>query len=189
MAKRFARYKFALAVTDGQAPAGTPLEKFKKYKAGEIKPTYTRAGTSNPGSLKQVILVPFSVPPETKYSAQMSQRAFDKMGDLVSSAPATLFHHLTQGATSDVTVNPGYEPAKATINISGTGSTNEISKITGVTYKKETGSASYTIAFGGQSSAGDNRYFVNVMNNIIGAVRAKNSEYTVSFTPEQFRLR
>ena len=188
MAKRFGRYKFALAVTDGQAPVGTPLEKYKKYKAGEIKPTYTSNPASNPGTLKQIYLSPFATAPGAKYSAQMSERAFNKMADLVSLVPKTLFHHLDQGATNDITVNPGYSPAKATVNISGTGSTNEISKITGVTYKKETGSASYTVAFGGQLSAGDERFFINVVQNIIGAVKNKNSEYTVSFTPEQFRL-
>lgn len=188
MAKRFSRYAWALKALDGNAPAGTPIARYKDYKAGTVKPTYTRNSTSNPGALKQIFLAPFSVPPDNKYAAQMSQRAFDKMSDLVSSAPTGLFHHLTQGQTNDVTVNPGYSPAKATINVSGSGSTAEISKITGVSYQKETGAASYTIAFGGQLSAGDNRYFMNVVNNIIGAVKAKNSEYTVSFTPERFRL-
>lgn len=189
MAKRFARYKFALKAVDGVAPETSPLGKYQKYRKGETQVNYPSNEASNPKELVQIILAPFSVPPDTKYAAQMSKRAFDKMADLVSGSPATLFHHLTQGTDSTTQVNPGYSPAKAIIQISGSGTTNEISQITGVTYKKETGAASYTVAFGGQLSAGDNRYFLNVVNNIKGAVKAKNSEYTVSFSPEVFRLK
>lgn len=188
MARRFSRYAWALKAIDGQAPAGTAIARYKDYKAGTIKPTYTRNAASNPGELKQIYLAPFSVPPDNKYSAQMSKRAFDKMGDLVNSAPTSLFHHLTKGANDTIVLNPGFSPAKATINVSGTGSTTEISKITGESYKKETGSASYTVAFGAQLTAGDDRFLMNVLSNIMTSVKAKNSEYTVSFTPEQFRL-
>jgi hypothetical protein len=184
MPKRFSRYNFALKAAGGSGAAGSALEKYKNYKTGATRPTYTRNAASNPGNLVEIYLSPFSAAPDTRYATQMSQRAQQKMTDL-GTTPA-LCHHLT--ANDDTILNPGYSPAKAIVNISGTGEANEISKITGESYKKETGSASYTVPFGGTLANGDNRIFLNVIRALKSAVEAKNSEYSVNFQPERFYL-
>lgn len=184
MPKRFSRYNFALKAAGGSGAAGSALEKYKNYKTGATKPTYTRNAASNPGNLVEIYLAPFSAAPDTRYATQMSERAKSKMTDLGTTD--TLMHHL---ATADnVIVNPGYSPAKAIVQISGTGETPAISKLTGETYKQETGAASYTVPFGATLAAGDSRIYLNVIRAIKTAVEAKNSEYSVNFQPERFYL-
>lgn len=184
MAKRFSRYNFALKAAGGSGASGSALDKYSQYKTGANKVTYTRNAGSNPGSLVEIYLSPFSAAPDTRYAAQMSQRAKTEMANLGTTD--TNCHHLS--AAADAIINPGYVPAKAIVHVSGTGETTETSQITGEQYKKETGAASYTVPFGGTLTNGDSRIFLNVIQEIKAAVEAKNTEYSVNFVPERFYL-
>ena len=184
MPKRFSRYNFALKAAGGAGAAGSPLSKYKSYKTGETTVNYPTNPASNPGEFKQIFLSPFAAPPDSVYFAQIGTRAQNKMPDLGTTV--TNCHHLTDG--TNAVLNPGYSPAKAVVQTGGTGTDTETSKITGLTYKKATGAASYTVPFGAQKSAGDNRFFLNVITAIRTAVEAKSSAFSVSFQPERFYL-
>jgi hypothetical protein len=184
MAKRFSRYKFARRISKGAAAAGSPLAQYMQYAKGEITPTYTRSESSKPGSAVLVYLAPFGDSAAARYAVRMSERAQGKLDDLIDST--NKFYHLALGEDIAV-VNEQFLPAKAIIHVSGSGTNEEESKITGLRYTKETGAASYTVPFAGAGAGTDNRVFLQVANAINTGVKAKNSEYTVSFTPEHFR--
>lgn len=182
--KRFSRYKFAKKISKGTAADGSPLARYMDYASGKVTPEYPRAEGSNPGGYSYINICPFGTDTGEIYQVPMSKRAFDNMANIINSVGN--FNHQTTADTDVVNINSNLQPAKAIINISGTGETSETSKITGVKYTKETGAASYTIPFGGDKAAGDGRVFLNVAKEIKAGVRAKNSEYTASFQPERW---
>lgn len=185
MSKRFSRYKFALGAVDGNAPAGTPLGKYKDYKSGTVKPTYTRNAASNPGNLVQAFVLPFSTTGNVKYAIQYSQRAQLNLADAGLSA-ATL--RISESGGEGPISNPGFTPARATVQTRGSGTTNEISKITGVQYKKASGAESSTFPMGRGGDSGEFSVFMGVAQAVKAAVEAKQARNSVSFQPEKFRL-
>jgi hypothetical protein len=180
--KRFSRYKFAKKVSKGLATDGSPLAKYMDYASGKITPEYPRAEGSNPGGYEYIRICPFGTETGEIYQVPMSKRAFDNMNNIIDAVAK--FNHQASADTDVVNINSNLQPAKAIINISGTGETPEVSKITGMKYTKETGAASYTVPFGGDRAAGNDRVYLNVAKAIKAGVRAKNSEYTASFKPE-----
>jgi hypothetical protein len=185
MASRFSRYKFALKANGGGAATGTALEKYKKYATKETVPTYTRDGASNPGTFKVMYLCPFSAGVGEIYSTVMSQRSFDALGTIADNA-ATVFNHITPGADPVITAM-NYVPAKAIANLSGTGTSKEPSKITGVQYTKETGAKSHTVPFGCKKTRVIGDTVLDTLAAIRAAIKAKSVESVVSFKPEMFR--
>lgn len=185
MPKRFSRYNFALKAAGGSGAAGSALEKYKNYKTGATQPQYNTESWGKPGQMQQIYLSPFSAAPDTRYSAMVGTRARTAITGNTLGVSETDLHFLA--AAEGAIVNPGYVPAKAVVTISGTGSTPEQSKITFVTYKKKTGTGSYTLPFGGTLANGNDRIFLNVMQAIKTKVEAVATR-GVSFQPERFML-
>ncbi|MGL5880546.1 MAG: hypothetical protein ACRC2V_22615 [Xenococcaceae cyanobacterium] len=182
--KRFSRYKFAKKVSKGQAADGSPLARYMDYASGKVVVEYDRNEASKPGGYVEVKICPFGTEDGEIYQVSMSKRSFDNLGNLIGNKEA--FNHQTTADTDVVNINSSLSPAKAIVNLSGTGTTSEPSKITGVKYYKETGSASYTVPFGGNKAAGTGRVFLNVAKEIKASVRTKSTESTVSFQPERW---
>lgn len=72
---------------------------------------------------------------------------------------------------------------KAIIHTFGTGTTSEVSQITGETYRKKSNSSDYTVPFG---TDGTKTYYT-VAQAIDTSVKANGASRTVSFTPERIR--
>jgi hypothetical protein len=184
MAKRFSRLKYALKVNDGGATDGSALKKFKDYATGVVKPTYVTSASSLPGELKEIGIIAFS-DSDNVYRASISKRSQDQIAELTNlSATTTLYHQTIDGTTLS---NPGFTPARAIVNTSGTGTSTETSKITGLQYKKETGAASYTLPFGNKPTAATTDTFLSRAAAIRAVIEAI-TEASVSFQPERFRL-
>lgn len=187
--KRFSRYNFALKANDGSVATGSALDKYKKYATGETKLTYTRAEDSNPGSLVEVYVIPFLGAEDTNlYRTTMSARSDGQMAAILGAN--TLLNHKTPGAGDSKIKSSKFKAARFIIGTSGTGTSNETSKITGVTYKKETNAKSYSYPFGRDAAA------ISTANSITGvfeacktAAKAKDTanENTYSLQPEIFR--
>ena len=186
MAKRFSRYKFALKANNGTTETGSALDKYKKYQTGETKPTYTRSDTSNPGGLAVLYVCPFAAAVGAIYLTYISKRAQTNLGT-VSDNATTVFNHITPAGGDTPIENPMFLPAKAIVNMSGTGTTTETSKITGLTYKKESDSKSYTIPFGSKKARVADDTLLAQIAIINTAVKAKSAESIVSFQPEKFK--
>jgi hypothetical protein len=187
--KRFSRYDFALKATEGNTTAGTALDRYKKYKSGEEVPSYIRSEDSKPGGLKEVWVIPFLGVEDTDlYRATMSNRSSDEMGTIAGAS--TLFNHKTPGVGDSTISTPKFQAAKIIIRVSGTGETNETSKVTGIVYKKETDSKSYSYPFGRNTGAiSANNSILGVFNSIKTAATAldTNKENTYSLKPEIFK--
>jgi hypothetical protein len=134
----------------------------------------------------QAYVIPFGTVEDDSYSIQYSKRARDEAGEVGISD--TILRILVGAAPAGAIVNPGFTPARATIQKRGGGSTNQISKITGVSYKQPSGAASFTYPFGRTGASGENSRFGGVANAIRSAVEAKQARNSVSFKPENFRL-
>jgi hypothetical protein len=184
MGKRFSRYKFARRVSGGSAGSGTPLGRYIEYVSGTRRPTYPRAESSNPDGYNIIYLCPFGTGVDDRYQVEISKRAATQLPNLIEQV--SLFHHLTLGANEVADINTKFQPAKAIVRRSGTGTTEETSQITGERYKKETGTASYTVPFGGAAAAGNDRLYTFVAKTIDRSSRAKSGENTVSFLPERW---
>jgi hypothetical protein len=182
--KRFSRYKFAKRISKGTAADGSPLARYMDYASGKTVVEYDRQESSKPGGYVYIKVCPFGTEAGEIYQAPMSKRASDNLANVIDSVGK--FNHQTTADTDVVNINSNFQPAKAIINISGTGETQQTSKITGMKYTQETGAASYTVPFGGDKTAGDNRVYLNVAKAIKAGVRAKNAEYTASFIPERW---
>ena len=180
MRRRFSVLRKALKYNDGVAAPGSALEQFKNVRTGATKVNYTRDPGSNPGTLETLILYPFATAAGEQYITSISQRSKAALSTI---GGAALYNHLDSGIGAED--NPGYVPAKAIVNKSGTGTTEPISKITGLPYKKETGSASYTVPFGSEAT-------LTPLKTVTTAIRLAitniNEEYSVSFKPETWRL-
>lgn len=185
MTKRFSRYNFALKAVDGAPPAGSPAAKYKDYKAGVTKPNYVRDPSSLPGELIQVGLAAFGAGFSAKYAVQYSNRAKLRMTD--TGVNNAVLEHI-ETVPSDAIINPGFSPAKAVVQTRGTGSTPEPSQITGVSYKKPAGAASYTYPFGKGAETGEKSVFLGVVSAIREAVETANVRNSVSFQPETWRF-
>ncbi len=182
--KRFSRYKFAKKVSKGTAADGSPLARYMDYASGKTIVEYDRSESSNPGGYVYINICPFGTETGEIYQVPMSKRSFDNLGNVINSKDT--FNHQTTADTDVVNINSNLLPAKAIINLSGSGTTQETSKITGMKYYKESGSASYTVPFGGNKAAGAGRVFLNVAKEIKAGVRAKSAEATASFQPERW---
>lgn len=182
--KRFSRYKFAKKVSKGTAADGSPLARYMDYASGKTIVEYDRSESSNPGGYAYIKICPFGTEVGEIYQVPMSKRTSDNLSNLINAV--TSFNHQVTADTDVVNINSNLEPAKAIINVSGSGTTLKTSKITGMKYTQETGSASYTVPFGGDKAAGDDRIFLNVAKAIKAGVKEKNAEYTASFKPERW---
>ena len=182
--RRFSRYKFAKKVSKGTAADNSPLARYMDYASGKTIVEYDRSESSNPGGYVYIKICPFGTETGEIYQVPMSKRASDQLANIINAV--TAFNHQATADTDVVNINSNLQPAKAIINVSGTGTTPETSKITGMKYTKETGAASYTVPFGGDKAAGDGRVFLNVAKDIKAGVKAKNAEYTASFQPERW---
>lgn len=187
MPKRFSRYDFALKAVDGAPPASSPAGKYQAYKKGETKPTYTRDPDSRPGEMVQATLIPFGTLENTEYAIQYSSRAQSKMS-VVGITDSLL--QITSNATpaAGTLTNPGFVPARVTVLKRGETSTPEPSQITGVSYQKVAGSASYTYPFGRKGDSGATAVYQGVAQAIKNAVDAVTTPTSCSFKPEIFRL-
>lgn len=192
MGKRFKNLDAALrylrppggttSTTPPVAPAGSQLAEYQEYVSRKKIVTYTRATSSNPGSLDEAIIKPFSLPTANtkEFIVDYSKRAKEKLGDAGLSVAV-----LNQVATSTNAERVyGFTPARATVNIFGTGEgTSETSKITGAKYKKKK-SDSYTFPFGRGS---DDPSYSQAKGAIVLAVSAGTGNKGVSFKPEIYR--
>jgi hypothetical protein len=185
MPKRFSRYDFALKAVDGQAPASSPAGKYKEYKTGEKKVTYTRGPNSLPGTLVQVFLVPFGVDGSDLYAVQYSGRAQSKFG--VTGLGNEILGLAETGGSAPRS-NPGFVPARAVVRAASDTKTPKLSDITGVSYRRDPGAASYTYPFGTKSPTGPDSKVQTRAAAIREAVEAKAASNSVSFKPEQFKL-
>jgi hypothetical protein len=165
------------------APAGSQLAQYQKYKGGKIAVTYTRAAGSNPKAIDELIVKPFALGGGTGETALVgvSRRAKEKigetgvaLGDLNATEPT---------ASNSANRIFGFSPAKAVVNISATTTTNPTSKITGRPYKKRA-SESYTFPFG-RASATDT--YAGRKEIILARVSAGDNNRGVSFDAEIYR--
>ena len=162
------------------------MDKYKKFQTGETKPEYTRSDTSNPGGLEVLYLCPFAAAVGAIYLTYMSKRVQTNLGTISNNA-TTVFNHITPVAEDTPIQNPMYLPGKAIVNMSGTGTATETSKITGLKYTKETDAKSYTVPFGSKKARVATDTLLSQVDTIRTAVKTKSPESTVSFQPEQFK--
>ncbi|PSF37762.1 hypothetical protein C7H19_09470 [Aphanothece hegewaldii CCALA 016] len=176
--RRFSRYNFALKLTTPST--GSNLEKYKKWKSGEVEITYTKADSSNPGSFDLVYVYPFALDGVTaKFTTTVSNRAMTAINDVLGGA-STLNHKTL--AADEVATGAIWDPYKANVRKKGTGEgTEQTSKITGKKYKQKSGVAAYTYPFGRASATDD---LLTRMKAIKNAAKAKSC--IVSFLPERF---
>lgn len=156
----------------------TALEEYKRYRAGTKTVSYTRQATSNPGSLDLVYIEPFSIAVAAGegYQVTISKRAKDYAGNLLNSEAPLNWLAITDAAKK---IDRPLQPARATITTGSTGTTNATSKITGISYKKQTGQASYTLPFG---KVGQKTYAV-VISDIEAALKTPDT-MNINFQPE-----
>jgi hypothetical protein len=182
MGRRFNNLKRAAQLAGGNGAPGSALEKFNTLRSGARKIKYPRETSSNPGTSVPVTLAPFGALAGDKYATAMSGRVNSALSSI---GGPTIYGHLTKSDSDKV--NPGYEPANAIVQTSGTGKTEEISKITGLPYKKKSNAKSYTVPFGGGSLASD-KILLTVTAAIRAAVKAAGATNKVSFLPERWRV-
>lgn len=188
MGKRFRFYDRALDLirtgTGNSAtstpPAGSPLEQYQKYKRGDFKPSYPRAATSLPKSIKTAIILPFGEPTTGGVKVKVAFSERTKTGPLSSVIPAC--NHINPTPPDDGVDVDNFIPAKAIITIPGSGgTTNPQSKITGVPYKK-IAKQSYTFPDGKSSTA---EFEKGVRANILTAAVQANPDASVTFNSEE----
>ena len=164
------------------APAGTQLRKYQDFKAGKIKVSYTRAATSNQIALDPVALLPFSGEASStdKFIVGLSRRAKNNLTDAAVTLAVLNITETLTGANKVF----GFTPATVTIrNITGTGSANKDSKITGAPYKIKGTSSSFTFPFGTKAATGS---YSEVRSAILAAISADGNR-SASFKPEILR--
>ena len=129
------------------APVGSQLEQYQKFKGGKIAITYTRDNGSKPGAIDELILKPFALGGGNEDVALVgiSKRARDAISNTGLAFTDLNLTEPSGGKTAQRIF--GFQPAKAIVNISQAGTTNSTSKITGRPYKKRN-SDSYTFPFG-----------------------------------------
>ena len=164
------------------APAGTQLRKYQDFKAGKIKVSYTRAATSNQIALDPVALLPCSGEASStdKFIVGLSRRAKNNLTDAAVTLAVLNITETLTGANKVF----GFTPATVTIrNITGTGSANKDSKITGAPYKIKGTSSSFTFPFGTKAATGS---YSEVRSAILAAISADGNR-SASFKPEILR--
>jgi hypothetical protein len=128
--------------TQPQAPAGSILGEYQKFKAGEKNISYTRATSSNPGTMEEMQIKLFGLGATNNTAlCRVSKRALDLQTGV---AEADLGLSVSDGAWD---FEGDFIPAKAIIKIIGTSSTEATSKITGNKYRSKGGSSG-TLPFG-----------------------------------------
>ena len=159
-------------------PTGSVLEGYQKYKKGELVLTYTRATGSKPGEIMLVQGTPFyKATDRPTLKINVSKRAYES-----TEAPMTGVKGACNLAAYSDGVEPpnGFMPAQVTVKTPWTGTTDETSKLTGVKYKKPTGTESFTLPVCGGATAD----WVTTKNAIITAA-AGTAKTGVSFKPEK----
>lgn len=165
------------------APAGSQLEQYQKFKGGKIAITYTRDNGSKPGSFDELIVKPFALGGDADDNAlvDVSKRAKDAIGN--TGLGLTDLNATEPSGTATAQRVFGFQPAKAIVTISQTGTANATSKITGRPYKKRNAS-SYTFPFG-RKNATDN--YADAKKAILAKVIAGDNNRGVSFDSEVYR--
>lgn len=184
--KRFSRYKFALKANDGEAAGSSALGKYKNYATGATKLSYPRSAASATKGLVDVNILPFAAfDNDLYYLSQMSNRASDEMGSIP--IDATFLNHLTISAGKTSIVYPKFRAARAVFKTGTLGKTRTTSKITGVSYNKETSRVTYSYPFGRKASTIDaNNNFLAVVAGIKGKGTPANSTNELTIYPELF---
>lgn len=185
MPKRFSRYDFALKAVDGQAPASSPAGKYKDYKSGVKKVNYPRGPNSLPGTNIQVFLMPFGVDGSDMYGVQYSGRSAGKFS--VTGLNNEILGLADNGGQTPRS-NPGFVPARAVVRAASDSKAAKLSDITGVSYRRDPGAASYTYPFGSKAPSGAGSKVQVRAAAIREAVEGKAASNSVTFKPEQFRL-
>lgn len=164
------------------APAGSALREYQKYKQQKVAITYTRAASSKPGSLIVVVVKPFALPnaDATTVRTDLSQRAQGSFATFGLSA-SELGIDATLNDT-DKTLD-GFRPAKAVCrNITGTTTTTSTSKITKRPYKTKA-NVSFTFPFGRTTAAPT---FGQAKAAILASVAGSGGNKSVTFSPEKY---
>ncbi|HYW21553.1 MAG TPA: hypothetical protein VE956_20070 [Nodularia sp. (in: cyanobacteria)] len=162
------------------APAGTALAQYQDYKAGQVIVTYTRAATSNPGSIDRIAIKPFALPGASTdtYNVGFTGKgaaAFSTFG-----LTAALLGHAAPAAGT--ILSRGFKPAKAVcVNVPTGAGTSTPSKITGQRYNKKAASGR-TFPFG----RGTADPYSTQKQAILSAVANAGTTLSVSFKPEVF---
>lgn len=163
------------------APAGSALREYQKYKQQKVAITYTRAASSKPGSLIVVVVKPFALPnaDTTAVRTDLSQRAQGSFATFGLSA-SELGIDTTLNDTDKTLA--GFRPAKAVCrNITGT-TTTPTSKITKRPYKTKT-NVSFTFPFGRTTAAPT---FGQAKAAILASVAGSGGNKSVTFSAERY---
>jgi hypothetical protein len=187
MAKRFSRLKYALqtlrtpnsTAAAPDAPTGTIARRFQDYKAGKVTVSYIREGTSKPGEILKVSILPFYFGgvAGTEAIVAQSKRA-DERTEL--DGVQTQCNQITVNAETHAKLAK-FIPAKATVFDYGATTSPETSKITGIRYDKKAGN-SYTFPFGASTTE---KTPGEVRKGIVVAVKALGTA-SVSFSSEKY---
>ena len=165
------------------APVGSQLEQYQKFKGGKIAITYSRDNNSKPGSIDELIVKPFALDGDTADVAlvgvsKRAKAAIANTGLALSDLNAT---EPSDSATAQRIF--GFQPAKAIVNISQTATSNATSKITGRPYKKRN-SDSYTFPFGKKDTTTN---YAEAKAAILAKVLTGDNNRGVSFDSEVYR--
>ena len=165
------------------APAGSQLAQYQKYKGRKIAITYTRENSSKPGSIDELIVRPFALggTPTDTALVGISKRAKENiantglnLADLSASEPS---------GNSNTKRIFGFSPAKAIVTISRDGTTTPTSKITGRPYKKRAAN-SFTFPFGKKEAVTN---YATKKGEILAKVSAGDNNRGVSFESEVYK--
>ena len=165
------------------APAGSQLEQYQKFKGGKIAITYTRDNNSKPGSFDELIVKPFALGGGADDNALIgvSKRAKDAIAN--TGLALTDLNATEPSGTATAQRIFGFQPAKAIVNISQTATGNATSQITGRPYKKRNAS-SYTLPFGKKAAT---TTYAEAKAAILSKVVAGDNNRGVSFDSEVYR--
>lgn len=134
------------------APQGSQLAQYQKWKGGKIAVTYERDNGSKPKAIDELIVKPFALGGGTDDTALVgvSRRAKEAISS-TGLAFASDLYAVEPSATAKANRIFGFQPAKAIVTVGQTTTTPETSKITGRPYKKRS-SDSYTLPFGRENT-------------------------------------
>lgn len=188
MPRRFSRLRYAInslktATSTGvpSLPAGSPLDNFQKYVAGDVEPTYVREPGSLPGAFLNVNIQPFGylLDPNNFFIVPFSKRVNDASS--MSTVIPVCNHN--DALTGTGILAEEFEPAKAIVTqTTGTTQETETSQITGKEYRFKAKS-SYTIPYGKKTGVLLEK---EVRDAIVTAVNAISSGvFSVNFKSEK----
>ncbi|MGF1542871.1 MAG: hypothetical protein ACFCU5_20915 [Pleurocapsa sp.] len=187
MGRRFKRLNYALKALSapnsdvkGNAPAGSILDRYQKFKNGETILSYPRSPDSKPKSLEFVSVKPFFFggAADSEAIIKYSKRTADAAA---AAAVKALCNHVPVDNESHKVI-ARFRPAKVTLfkETSEGATAPETSKITGVRYDKKRGN-SYTLPFGASTADKSEN---EVRKKLLVPVLA-DATLNASFTPER----